>query len=239
MHIFHTVNCGLYLKHKKIEILIDFLHKGKNVGFSDTPDIVLNKLKTPFGSNHRIFLFTHEHEDHFDEDMLTQLCDFCPDSLIFSPDLYRNIDFIEICSDIKKFRIDNIDIFAIKSVHDGDMFSDIPHNSFLIKTEKVWTFVAGDGILTAQHISLIKKYCTRKIDIAFLNVYQASSSAAFSFAEELNIKNVFLYHLPFHSDDIFFYNRQADSVLNKWPDRLPPLRMIKHMSYIKTNGDDL
>lgn len=66
--VFHTVNAGLYLLGGSCGILIDGLHRGGEIGLSNSPSEVGRRTAASGGIFPTLdtLLFTHLHLDHFD-----------------------------------------------------------------------------------------------------------------------------------------------------------------------------
>ena len=68
LQIYHSVNEGLYLWNGTSGLLIDGLHRGREIGFSDTSEqyICMMRQGRSFFAKPNDLLFTHIHEDHYD-----------------------------------------------------------------------------------------------------------------------------------------------------------------------------
>ena len=69
LQIYHSVNEGLYLWNGTSGLLIDGLHRGREIGFSDTSEqyICMMRQGRSFFAKPNDLLFTHIHEDHYDQ----------------------------------------------------------------------------------------------------------------------------------------------------------------------------
>lgn len=78
MSIFYSVNSGVYLWDGKSGVLVDGLHHGPEVGFSETPPILCKQLLRQEGLFAHLdgLLFTHLHPDHYDRQRMLQRCNF-------------------------------------------------------------------------------------------------------------------------------------------------------------------
>ena len=75
LQIYHSVNAGLYISSETTGLLIDGIHLGKEVGFSDMPASLFETIRRRQGifSNLSALVFSHLHPDHFDGERVGQL----------------------------------------------------------------------------------------------------------------------------------------------------------------------
>ncbi len=214
MEIFYTVNSGLYLLDTQTALLIDGVHRGEKVAFSSMPSIVvsvLNKKEKRYGEVKGL-LFTHSHPDHFDEGLLTELTEIPP---MYGPD-FGNIYVQNVRPGVKRVCMDGAIILAIDTIHAGQAFSNVPHCSFLIEMDQKRIFVAGDADLGKNEAQRIRAFCSKGVDVAFMNPLQLLDPKGEWFLRELMPQQVFVYHLPFQKDDSLGCNLMAEQVEKKY-----------------------
>jgi len=233
MNIYHTINSGLIFSWKDTAILVDVLH-GKVNGFSDIPDPLRNQVRSGTGPvmQSNGLIFTHKHADHYDADLVSEFLSKRPGIPLLTPGFYINCqpkyghDIIDRC-----FQIGPIDVIAVSTSHDGVIYSDVNHESYLIGVGEDYILVAGDAALDQEE-------CVRIMDVkkpacGFFNVYQLARPTVQQMIRTVHMKNVYLYHLGYEEDDEFQYHKLAKRVINRFPDDLPTPELIKPMEYIK------
>lgn len=237
LQIYHTVNAGLYLWNGSSGLLIDALHGGKDVGFSNTPDryIRMMQRKDAFFGQINDLLFTHTHEDHYDKELVSEFFKLNPDSLIYGPRLDRsNVQPIQLEQGMGILQIRDYTIYVFTTRHDGKAFTDYPHCSYLIETRGELLWIGGDAVLDASLAKKVKNSCKEKrIDKAFVMVYQIESRQGTDFLRELCPENIYLYHLPYHEDDRFHYYRMVDQALRKRRQEKITVALLKLDSFVE------
>ncbi len=216
--IFHSVNASLLLKCGDCGILIDGLHKGKEQGFSSFPEELLAPLHSQSGvfSQVNAALFTHLHPDHYDSALLDDFTCVQSSATIWGPYLpSANCTAISLSPGVQSLPLfpDNIEVLAIRTIHDGAAFQNTPHVSFLIRYEDTSVLIAGDALLTSDDVQTISSLLSGQLDAAFFIPYQFITATRANAVEELNPKKVFLYHLPFPEDDGCSTYRLADRAI--------------------------
>lgn len=235
MNIFYTVNSGLYFQDERCGIFVDGLHEGKSVGFSATPREIRQQLHTHTGifRQDNLYLFSHNHPDHFSPDLVRQLRNFEPDSMIFGPMILQSNARPQFISDgIRRFCYHNWTVFLIDAIHDGQGFERVPLNTFLIQTDHQSFFIASDAIISATLYSRIQSLSPAPITAAFVNIYQLASQTEQAYLHALSPERIWLYHMQFPQDDSFGLWQQAIQIQERLPAGFPktsimePMRMI-------------
>lgn len=236
LQIYHTVNAGLYLWNGRSGLMIDALHGGKAVGFSDTPDryIGMMQRKEQFFGQTNDLLFTHAHEDHYDEELVHQFLSLNPDSFIYGPELDRsNVQPILLEQSVSRLQFRDYTIYAFVTKHDGKIYENCPHCSYLIQAYEQLLWVSGDAVLDVSLAEKVKESCKeRRIDAAFVMVYQIESRLGMGFLKELCPEHMYLYHLPYKEDDRFHYYRMAAHVLGRRRRAGIPVALLKLDSFV-------
>jgi len=135
-----TVNAGLYLWNGKTGLFVDAMHKGKNLGFSDTPEEIVRQMVNHEGLFERKndFLFTHIHEDHFDQKLMTRCLQEYPDSIVFGPvGETSNIEFRFVEKNVFALSIRDYHIWVFKTIHDGKNYKGCECTRILLKWENL------------------------------------------------------------------------------------------------------
>lgn len=219
LQIYHTVNAGLYIWNGKSGLLVDALHGGKNLGFSDTPDryVQMMERKESFFGQQNDLLFTHTHEDHYDPKLAERFLEMNPDSFIYGPGLDRsNVQPVVLETGSGLIQIRDYTIYTFKTEHDGKPYAGCPHCSYLVQFGGQCLWISGDAVLEASLADQVKAVCGgRQVDAAFVMVYQIGSKAGKEFLEKLSPNTSYLYHLPYKEDDVHNYYRLAQAVTER------------------------
>ncbi len=204
-HIFHTVNNGFYFLFGDTGVFFDGIHYGKKVGFSDTPEVVIDKCQNLTGefANLKALFFTHTHSDHFNADIEEELVKI--HCLLFYAPKYDNTNveckFIDV--EVSEINMDEIQIYAVKTIHDGnEELRSQPHVSFVINCPNESYFIMGDACFTDNEHEKFKKLINHRLKAIFANPYQILSHRSFNMIRALEPENVILAHKPLDEDDI-------------------------------------
>ncbi len=227
MEIYHTVNSGIYALGKGHAILIDGIHRGEKVGFSPMPQIYGKGMEGVFRKPD-LYLFTHAHPDHFDEDIL--LAEQTAKK-VYGPG-FGEVPARTVSANITQVLVDYAEIFALKTIHAGRAFSEEPHYSYYVEMEGRRIFISGDARLRQDEARLLDLICDRRIDAVFVNPMQLLEPESIAFLRELNVKKVFLYHLPLVGDDRLGCFALAREAGKRYPQDLPELERVLPMSRV-------
>lgn len=237
--IFHTVNAGLYLWGAETGILVDGLHRGKEIGFSDTPTQVLEQLKLGqdmFDESHlHAVVFTHNHSDHYDQASVSVCADQLPSTVFFSPQHVQRGPVQDACDSIF---FGHAVLTMFPTLHDGVLFENDPHCSFMISMGSERFFIAGDAILNEDLGRIISQLYGGVVTGAFFNLYQLASKESQSFLQYLRPERIFLYHLPFIEDDNYAYSHLAEKIVRRLPEEFPRVEILPHMAWIDNSMAD-
>ena len=232
--IFHSANAGLYFWDGTLGLLVDGLYRGYSVGFSDLPPSMEHAARSGTGCFARLdgLLFTHLHPDHFDRE-LAQLVWRRGDLPVCAPELDHPAGMLRpICAGTARLRIQHTYILARASVHDGPLFRDVPHRSYLLHTREENFFLAGDAILEPADAEFFRGYYGGGITAAFVNLYQAVSPGGQDFLRRLAPQRIFLYHLPLPKDDRNNFWKLAEQAARDFPRDLPSLTILEQMAWV-------
>ncbi|ONI41972.1 hypothetical protein AN396_02560 [Candidatus Epulonipiscium fishelsonii] len=206
--IFHSVNSGLCFYNDYKSIMIDFLHGGKEVGFSKFPTSLYENMLNKEGlfSRETSLFFTHTHKDHYDVMLLNEF--------------------------EKLYPISFQTVTTLKTVHEGKQFKDVNHQSIILTLDDNHYFVSGDALLDEQTaINTKELISSTDLEAIFVNPYQLISQAFKAFRKQLNIKNIYLYHLPFAEDDCYNAINLANNAI-KFNQNLN-IKILKNMEDIQ------
>lgn len=236
LQIYHTVNAGLYLWNGKSGLLIDALHGGKRVGFSDTPQkyIRMMRRKEQFFGQANDLLFTHTHEDHYNGELVEEFFILNPDCLIYGPGLDRSkVQSVLLEKGVRRIRMRDYIIYAFTTEHDGKKFAGEPHYSYLICSGKQSLWVSGDAVLYPELFDQVKGvFPDMGMDAAFVMVYQLGSRFGREFLRRLSPERLYLYHLPYPEDDVFHYCRMAEDMMARCGQEGLPVRKLSADTFL-------
>lgn len=237
--IFYTVNAGLYMSSGNTAILIDGIHEGPSIGFSDMPSGLLKQLFRGSGMFARLdgLLFTHLHPDHYDAGKVRLVLESRSGTALWGPGLTnRGLSELEESADCCTFRIGDFHIFAYVTEHSGPSFADYPHRSFLIRNECTGEsfFVSGDAIFRPELAdTVIENAGGQRVTAAFINIYHLIEKPSRDFLLRLAPGRLLLYHRPLPGDDVHNYLFVIDSTLRR--NLLPGYDILQpaHMSRVQ------
>lgn len=224
MQLYYVVNSGVYMRSGETALLIDGIHRGELVGFSQMPP---GQAKL-FPVAPERFLFTHDHLDHFDERILS-LEGMLP--CIYGPGFGKaprsgdQTGLVQLLSGETK-------VFAMATEHAGKGFSAEPHCSYCISMDGTWIFVAGDARLNEKTGQQLRELSFQSFDVAIMGPMQLLDKDGVQFLKKAAVKQVFIYHLPFRSDDCMGCYTLAKEAVRRFPDELPPPIVLTPMSWI-------
>ena len=238
--IFHTVNAGLYISSGRTSLLIDGVHEGPSIGFSDMPVSLQRDLVHGRGIFARLdgLLFTHLHRDHYDAGRVRFALEKYPGTALWGPGLAnRGISDLEEAEGRCSFRIGDFRIFAYETEHSGKPFREEPHRSLLIRNEMTEEafLVSGDAIFTPELADIVKENAGGQgtVTAAFINIYHLIEEPSRAFLLRLAPGRLFLYHRPLPEDDAYNYLFMIRSELRRHP--LPGYEILQpeHMSRVR------
>ena len=232
--IFHTVNEGIYLENEGISILIDGIHNGTEVGFSNMPKTLKQDMEAEKGlfKDLDCLLFTHLHPDHFNLEMAEE---YLQKNKIYSygPDFpMSNLAFSTLNEDVEVCFLHHYKIYKIRTTHDGERFKQDNHVIYVIAANEEIFVIGGDAILTEKEANMIQQFVEHPITIVFINPFQMLQEKEQCFIRNLESKHVCLYHLPFDEDDRNNMRRICKIAARVYPQDLPAVEVIDHMNHI-------
>ncbi len=208
--IFYTTNAGLYFSCGNSEILVDGIHDAGAVGFTPMPDEMKKQMASAEGlfAGQGALLFTHLHEDHYDEDMVREYIEQHPETALCGPGLEsKGITDIGGNENEYRYRYRDFNIIAYKTKHSGPKRMIVPHYSLLLKNTGSGEafFVAGDAVLEPELADRIYgqiEGCTNGL-YAFVMAYQLAERKSKAFIYRLSPARIFLIHQPQPEDGAY------------------------------------
>lgn len=241
LSIFYTVNSGLYLVDNGYGLLVDGLHGDAEGLFSVTPDALAEqviKWSGPFG-HLKGMLFTHLHDDHYDERLVKRLMATPQPPLLYGPGLAASTvaSTMQLRDGIHLLQLGGVRVLAMDTVHDGKPFQNEKHQSFLVDFAGEGVFIAGDAVFTGQDACRLKEAAGDvRIAAGFFNLFQLGRRPLLEFVRELAPKRVFLYHLPFPQDDTHNLAGLAARVIQRVPGDIK-VECLKPLAWVEGFDD--
>ena len=237
--IYHTVNEGICIKNKDTAVLFDGIHNGTEVGCSDMPIGLLKNLEYGgglFADLDGIF-FTHLHIDHFEKQKAEAYVN-SRKVFAYGPGWEKSNIYIQrINEDVIKMRIHQMQIFAIRTIHDGERFVNDAHVIYLVDTREDAWVIGGDAILTEHEAQMIRDIAKHDIAGVFLNVYHILAEKQTGFIRALQPEHVYLYHMPFPEDDVNHLRMIKKAALKTYPADNPEVEELQHMAWVPLQAE--
>lgn len=234
--IFYTTNAGLYFCSDSSEILIDGIHDAAAAGYHPMNAEMRDQMKTEEGlfACSGALLFTHLHEDHYDEAAVNEYLERHPDTALWGPGLQsRGLSDEEDKGDTVRFRYGDFRITAYRTKHSGSKRLDVPHCSFLLHNEAAdeFFFIGGDAVLEPDLAAGISEAasCGSCGIYAFVMAYQLTEKKSKAFIHALKPSRIFLIHNPREEDPAyalvsrimrFAMNETEDGVIIEEPEAM-------------------
>lgn len=219
LHIRYTVNCSLLLWTDHTKILVDGIHGSAGL-FSEMSEQTVQSLTDGTAPCDGIdwLIFTHGHADHFD---WKQTQRFMKTHHIDGIALPPESGYTDCClTDIEEalegretrflhaplkkwqtdtFRAGDFEVTQICVPHSGKEYHGIRNTTLMIRAGETQIYIGGDGDYADKaHRDVL---AGSKIDYAFFNPFYQLFYTGRKMVESLDIGKVFIYHLPYPSDD--------------------------------------
>ena len=68
--------------------------------------------------------------------------------------------------------MDHVYLLSLHTIHEGEMYKNDTHRSYLLRIGEEIMFIAGDAILNGTDAELLMKCANHPVSGAFLNPYQ-------------------------------------------------------------------
>ncbi len=241
LKIINVANCGVLIKTKSTNILVDGLNS-ETEHFDGIDSKSLHDMMACIEPFERIdhLLFTHGHQDHYDYKVMKSYLEKNKIQGLFLPkgalkdatDLIqlierKDIEFIEPQYDIhvnKEWVVGDAVITYFCTIHSGEAYKEIPHFAFLITVEGQKIYFSGDSDFTTD--DQVQRLMNVDIDIAFYNPYHLNTISGREIIREVNARRNFIYHIPSEGKDVFRIRKQAMQDIVKYRSELPTLDLI-------------
>lgn len=219
----YVSNAGIILDIQGKKIGIDCLCKDSSGLYQDTIPEVREKLDLD------ILIFTHEHEDHFSAEYVRETWEKNQNLQIYST--HGTVELLEQVgiSTVNlhkvqggdKLQIDSLCIEFMKSIHEGEQYSDVQNLTLLINKEDKKLVVTGDAMPCKELFKRISNWSSN-VDWLFAPFpYVGLRSTRRAMQDHLDIKNIFALHLPREEADVQNWIANTKRVCEVAKDEVP------------------
>ena len=219
----YVSNAGIIVNMGAKKIGIDCLCKDSSQLYQDTPSQIREEL------NLDVLIFTHEHEDHFCAEYVKKAWERNRNLQIYGGEMVtRALDKEKIPSanlykvgEGNVLEMDGLELLFVKSVHEGEQYSDVQNLTLLINKEDKKLVVTGDAMPCKELFARIAEWSS-KIDWLLAPFpYVGLRTTRKVMQEHLDIKNIFVLHLPREEADVQHWAANTKRVCEVAKDGLP------------------
>lgn len=230
--ITYTSNTGLLIRYGSTKVLFDSLYGRKGHRFSPLPADLERQIIMGQGdfSNIDYLVFSHNHADHFSVSYLKAYLDrndvkgiFLPEDLIQESELVSCLKakhiptmFFSRNPDCNRTVVlgDSFRLKAIPMYHQGEIYRQVPHFCFLMGCGKGQFLLTADVDFTQENFA---DFSNMHLDGVFVNpLFFHSKEGQQILSNTLRPKEVFVYHIPFASDDVLSMRKMVERDCDKW-----------------------
>ena len=213
-----SANSGISLSTCGFRLWTDFLHNRKTPPYSSVTPALWDRVTGDSNlSNPDIIFFTHHHPDHYSLGMVRRALRLYPDAQVVMPEhpdcaLFHPDICVPLTGSTCRMKCGDLDLLFLRTVHEGKLFSDVPHYSLLITHKQHTIFLSGDSSLSSD--PLLQFLAEQHIDIAVLPfVWLTSGRGQTALTEIIRPSHLLINHLPDAADDRFGYRKAAEKRL--------------------------
>ena len=209
-----SANAGVCVDIGGKRIWVDALHGKKVPGFSTVSPALLEKLmEAPSFENPDAICYTHCHPDHFSREQTQLALEKWPAAKVFLPQ--QQFDRQElVAGENPEFVLGDVKLRFLRLPHEGTQYANVIHYGLLILSPQGNVLVTGDCAVAAPQLQLAVAGIT--VDVAILDFPWLTLRKGSQALENLNAKNVLLYHLPFPEDDGNGFLLSAEKAVSRW-----------------------
>lgn len=219
----YVSNAGLIFKTGEKVVGIDCLCKDSSKLYQDTPLEIRQELKLD------VLIFTHEHEDHFCAEYVKEAWRKNPKLQIYSTKrvveslAQMNIPSINLneVRDGDKLKIDKLCINFMDTIHEGEQYVNVQNLSLLINKEGEKFVVTGDAMPCKELFERIGAWSAELDWLLVPFPYVGLRSTRKLIYEHLDVKNIFVLHLPRKETDTQSWVANTKRVCEVAKDGLP------------------
>ena len=219
----YVSNAGIIFNTADKKVGIDCLCKDSSQLYQDTPAQIRKEL------NLDVLIFTHEHGDHFCAEYTKEAWDKNQNLQIYSTqgtvELLEQVGVSTV--NLHKvqggdtIKIDSLYIEFMKTIHEGEQYSDVQNLTLLINKEDKKLVVTGDAMPCKELFERISNWSSH-IDWLFAPFpYVGLRSTRKLMKEYLDIENIFALHLTREEADVKHWAANTKRVCEEAKDGLP------------------
>lgn len=227
-----TSNTGLLMQYGGTKVLFDSLYGKSGHRFSPLPHFLEKEIMEGKGefSNIDYLVFSHNHADHFSSDYLKAYLRqntvkglFLPEDLLQEKEL---MDFLKSKKIPTMFFSKNpslngtvvlgnsFRLRAIPMCHQGEIYQEIPHFCFLVSCGKEQFLMTADVDFAQEDFSAFTHTALNGVFVNPLFFHSKEGQQVIS--QILHPEEVFVYHIPFESDDVLSMRKMVKRDCDKW-----------------------
>ncbi|HCX64083.1 MAG TPA: hypothetical protein DHN33_02580 [Eubacteriaceae bacterium] len=239
MTITALANTGFFLSGSRKNVLIDALHNKRIPPFYSVADDQLNAMIKGEGAYQKVdlLLFTHEHRDHFDGDLVCRFLQQHPETSLFATphvlDALRQSRLYEKSFEARLhtkilslhetayLSVGGVDFFATSLSHAGESFEDVVNYAYTVTVDEAFVFHCGDAAPNRENY---EHSGIDQLDItdALLDFpYVTLRSGRMVVSKWIQPKRIFLMHLPTPQEDQYQWRKAIDKALQDHQQDLP------------------
>lgn len=232
-------NCGLLFMTDEVLIIIDGVVRSDNkfTKHNLTLKKEINDMLMTFEGS-RAMLFTHCHNDHFDDAQVANyIINGSVDKIILPFDIENGIicsslgdsssDVVAISGEEYRIKVKNVNIRFIKSQHiEYENYSDINHYSIELEfSEKCYLLLGDSAPSDLEHIMSLSN--REKVKCIFANPVILGKREWMKKLYDWNPNAEFiLYHMPDDDMDTYGYRKMARNKAKEYKDFIPDMKML-------------
>ena len=238
--VFYLANAGIYLTDRKTGILVDGLFERYD-GFDTLPvsiETAIMEKQPPF-EQLTTLLFTHTHVDHYSAGRVSAYLERYPETECILPaPADSGCHTVSIHSGSEHYVYSTHTGFSkavveqLHSKHLMDKGKIVPHTALFLNYAGQCFFFSGDSdpVYLNRYIPQeILSACCGKTTMAFVNPFFFPLAPGRRFLENLNPKQIFVYHMPLQVPDPLRYHEILDRGLAKYSGKAPVRTMNRFM----------
>lgn len=203
-----SANAGVCVDICGKRVWVDALHDRKVAGFSAvTPQLLSALWDAPAFQQPDAICYTHCHPDHYSRKLTAQARTRWPEAALLLPE-------DPVTGAYYDCPLGDVTLRFLRLPHEGAQYADTVHYGLLLLSPAGNVLVSGDCAVAAPE--LLRAVSGVELDAALLDFPWLTLNRGRAALEDLNAKNILLYHLPLPEDDQNGYLDSAAKAVNRW-----------------------
>ena len=219
-----SVNAGLSVTFPNgARFLIDALpgKKLETFSFLDREKWARLQVHPAFQDPDLIF-FSHCHEDHYYAPYAKVLHQKAPQAPLVLPEQEFPDQFL-LERPTVRVNYKGIEIFFFRSVHEGEIFADVPHYGCILEYSGFRILYSGDSMLGSEELREAIRH--RPIDLAIMNFPWVTLGRGRDFIQNvIRPQHLLINHIPLAEDDLLHFRSALKTAAAKLD--IPDIRML-------------